>query len=178
MDKFKKYKRLNKVQMTVDQEEITVPSNNIQTNPHTKPEVINKNHLYSMINMFNKQKTTDETNKNMTVFLPSHVNKNAIPINKIVYCSVIPSHQNSILLVWKHQNALLCRVYVFSSIFKSLQFKNELAMRFERNYRAWQFQFCRQSITKYSIKPGKNQVHFCTPTMCKKQLNKQSSNPY
>ena len=80
--------------MTVDQEEITVPSNNIQTNPHTKPEVINKNQLYSMINMFNKQKTMDETNKNMTVFLPSQVNTNVIPINKIVYCSVIPSHQN------------------------------------------------------------------------------------
>ena len=164
--------------MTVDQEEITVPSNSIQTNSHTKQEVRNKKNFYSMITTFNKQKTMDETNKNMTVFLPSQVNTNVIPINKIVYCSVIPSHQNSILLVWKHQNLLLCRVYVFSSIFKSFQFKNELAMRFERNYRAWQFQFCRQSITKYSRRPRKNQVHFSTPTMCRKQLNKQSSNLY
>ena len=164
--------------MTVNQEIIVVPLNNTRTNSQTKPVARSKNHLYSMFNMFNKQKTMDKINNSVTTFLPSQVNTNVIPINKIVYCNTIPGHQNSILLVWKHQKGLLCRVYVFSRIFKSFQFKNELAMRFERNYRAWQFQFCRQSITKYSRRPRKVRVHFRTPSKCKNQLKKQSSNLY
>ena len=164
--------------MTVNQEEIVVPPNSIQTNSQIKPVVKNKNHLYRIFNKLNKQKTIDKINNSATIFLPSQVNTNVIPINKIVYCNTIPGHQNSILLVWKHQKGLLCRVYVFSRIFKSFQFKNELAMRFERNYRAWQFQFCRQSITKYSRRPRKVRVHFRTPSKCKNQLKKQSSNLY
>ena len=155
--------------MTVNQEEILISgalASNTQTTSYEGPVTRSKKNL---VDRFKKKKRNEE--KAVTLFNPSQVEARVIPINKIVYCHAIPSRPNSVILVWKHERALLCRVYVFSSVVKSFEFKNQLAMRFERGFRAWQFQFCRQSFTKYSRKARKtlSRVHFCTPKLYKRK---------
>ena len=178
LDNLKSLKSLNKVQMTVNQEKIMLTEISSSVKQKDSEEVKMTKSKKHFSNIFNKKKRNGD--KSVTVFLPSQVNTNVIPINKIVYCSTIPNRSNSVILVWKHQKQLLCRVYVFSSVLKSFEFKNQLAMRFERSFRAWQFQFCRQSFTKYSKKAKKkiSRVNFCTPKLTKKQFLKKVSSPY
>ena len=178
LNNLKSLKSLSKVQMTVNQEKIMLTEISSSVKQKESVDVTVTESKKHFPNIFNKKKRSGD--KSVTVFLPSQVETNVIPINKIVYCNTIPNRSNSVILVWKHQKELLCRVYVFSSVLKSFEFKHQLAMRFERSFRAWQFQFCRQSFTKYSRKAKKkiSRVNFCTPKSSKRQLMKKASSPY
>lgn len=113
-----------------------------------------------------------------TVFRPSSFKGSLIPISKIAFCCTVPSRPDILLLIWRSEGNLICRAYIFSSILKAHKVKHQIAMRFERAFRAWQMQFCRRSFTKKSFKgrkkPSRNYKSKCTHRI----LRVQSSSPF